>query len=134
MVDMIRGQRASSALGTLKFTTRHAARVIEKLLKSAVANAVQKEMGDVDDLVISEAYVNGGPTLKRIQPGPKGMAKPILKRSSHITLIVSALPSGKKRPQNKRRTSVSVPPEKVAAEFVVPVSPGAEAVDETKGV
>jgi large subunit ribosomal protein L22 len=90
VVDLIRGKAAGEALNILKFTQRHVARSIGKLLHSAVANAVQKEMGDVDNLWVSKAFVDGGPSMKRMQPGPMGRAKPILKRTSHITLILSA--------------------------------------------
>ncbi len=89
VVDLIRGRSAGEAMSILKFTTRHAARVVEKMLKSAVANASQKEMGDVDDLWVSKVFVDGGPVLKRIQPAPMGRAHPIHKRTSHITLILS---------------------------------------------
>ncbi|HET6370587.1 MAG TPA: 50S ribosomal protein L22 [Nitrospiria bacterium] len=89
VVDLIRGKSAAEALTLLKFTPRHAARVVEKLLKSAVANAEQKEIGDVDELVVSRAFVDGGPTLKRFQPRAMGRAGAIHKRTSHITLVVS---------------------------------------------
>ncbi len=95
VVDLIRGLRAGEAMNVLQFTKRHAARIVEKLLKSAVANASQKEMGDVDDLWVAKAYVDGGPVLKRVQPAPMGRAHPIHKRSSHITLVLSnAVPPG----------------------------------------
>jgi len=101
VVDLIRGQNAETALNILRFTTRHAAIVVTKILKSAVANAVVKEMGDVDRLWVARAFVDGGPTLKRIQPGPMGRAKPIRKHSSHITLVLSndevAAPSKKRK-------------------------------------
>jgi large subunit ribosomal protein L22 len=90
VVDLIRGRKAAEALTLLKFTPRHAARVVEKLLKSAVANADQKEMGDVDDLVVSRAFVDGGPTLKRFMPRAMGRSSAIHKRTSHITLVLSA--------------------------------------------
>jgi large subunit ribosomal protein L22 len=64
--------------------------VIEKVLKSAIANAEQRQVGDVDELWVSRAYVDQGPTLKRIQPAPMGRAHPIKKRTSHVTLVVSA--------------------------------------------
>lgn len=89
VVNMIRGKNAAEALSLLKFSPRHAARIVEKLLKSAVANAEQKEMGDVDKLVVSSAFVDGGPTLKRFQPRAMGRASAIHKRSSHITLVLS---------------------------------------------
>jgi large subunit ribosomal protein L22 len=90
VVDLIRGRKAAEALALLKFTPRQAARVVEKLLKSAVANADQKEMGDVDDLVVSRAFVDGGPTLKRFMPRAMGRSSAIHKRTSHITLVLSA--------------------------------------------
>ncbi len=89
VVDLIRGKGADEALSILKFTKRHAARVVMKVLRSAVANAIQKDMGDVDNLWVSKAYVDVGAVMKRVQPGPMGRAKPIKKRTSHITLIVA---------------------------------------------
>ena len=89
VVDLIRGKAVGEALSALKFIPRGASRVVEKVLKSAVANAQQKEIGDVDDLWISRAYVDGGPVLKRFQPAPQGRAHPIKKRTSHITLELS---------------------------------------------
>jgi large subunit ribosomal protein L22 len=90
VVDLVRGKQVGEAMTILKFTPRRAARVVEKVLKSAVANAEQREIGDVDELWVSRAYVDQGPTLKRIQPAPRGKAHPIKKRTSHVTLIVSA--------------------------------------------
>lgn len=90
VVDLIRGKNAAEALTILKFTPRHAAKVVEKILKSAVANAAQKEMGDVDGLWVSKVCVDGGPTMKRMEPRAMGRANTIRKRTSHITLILSA--------------------------------------------
>ena len=89
VVDLIRGRKAEEALHILKFTRRRAAKVVEKILKSAIANATQKEIGDVDDLRVSKAYVDGGPTEKRIQPTAMGRAWTIHKRMSHITIVLS---------------------------------------------
>ncbi len=89
VVNLIRGKQAGEALSALKFIPRGASKVIEKVLRSAIANAQQKEMGDVDDLWISRAYVDGGQVMKRFQPAPKGIAHPIKKRTSHITLMLS---------------------------------------------
>jgi large subunit ribosomal protein L22 len=99
VVDLIRGKSAEEALTILKFTTRHAARVIEKVLKSAVANASQKEMGDVDTLWVSRALVDGGPVMKRMQPRAMGRANIIRKRTSHITLILSGAEIAPKKPK-----------------------------------
>lgn len=89
IVDMVRGRNAAEALALLKFTHRSAARVVEQLLFSAVSNAGHKELGDPENLKVSEAYVDGGPVLKRFQPRAMGRASPIKKRTSHITIVVS---------------------------------------------
>ena len=90
VVDMIRGQQVPMALAMLKHTPRHAARVVEKLLRSAVANAEQKEMGDSESMVVSKAFVNCGPTYKRVRARSLGRANAIQKRTSHITVVVAA--------------------------------------------
>ncbi|MCP0886902.1 50S ribosomal protein L22 [Ligilactobacillus sp. WILCCON 0076] len=89
VIDLIRGKKVADALGILKFTPRSGAQLIEKVLKSAVANAENNFDLDVEDLYISEAFVNEGPTLKRFRPRAKGSASPINKRTSHITVVVS---------------------------------------------
>jgi large subunit ribosomal protein L22 len=89
VVDLIRGQDVASALNTLKFTPKSASRVIEKVLKSAIANAVDREIGDPDELRVTRAYVNGGPIMKRFRARSMGRANPIKKRTSHITVIVA---------------------------------------------
>jgi large subunit ribosomal protein L22 len=95
VVDAIRGQHVSHAVTVLKHTPRGAAKVVEKLLLSAVANAEQKELGDSDSLYVSNAYVDGGPVLKRFRARSMGRANPIKKRTSHITVVVA--PSGESR-------------------------------------
>ena len=90
VMDLIRGQQASHALTVLKHTPRAAAKVVEKLLRSAVANAEQKELGDSENLWVSRAYVDGGPILKRFRARSMGRANAIHKRTSHITVVVSA--------------------------------------------
>lgn len=104
VVDLIRGKRAGDALSVLKFTARGAARVVEKVLRSAIANAEDRNIGDVDDLVISRAFVDQGPTLKRIQPAPQGRAHAIHKRMSHITVVVAPKP----RPARRAAATKSV--------------------------
>lgn len=102
VVDLIRGKQVGEALSALKFIPRGASKVVEKLLKSAIANAQQKEIGDVDELWIRRAYVDGGPVLKRFQPAPQGRAHPIKKRTSHITLELSVRET-KKQAKSKTR-------------------------------
>ena len=89
VVDVIRGKRAGDALNILKFMPQHASKVVEKLLKSAIANAEQKNIADVDRLKITKAFVDQGPVLKRVMPRAMGRANIIKKRSSHITLVLS---------------------------------------------
>ncbi|MFZ5863358.1 MAG: 50S ribosomal protein L22 [Nitrospirota bacterium] len=101
VVDVIRGKRAGDALSALKFTARGAARVVEKVLRSAIANAENREIGDVDDLVVSRAFVDQGPTLKRVQPAPQGRSHAIHKRMSHITVVVTP------KPRSTRRVAVA---------------------------
>jgi len=90
IIDMIRGQRVPEALTMLKYTPRNAARVVEKVLRSAVANAEQKELGDSESMWVSKAYVDCGPTYKRFHARAMGRAASIHKRTSHITVIVEA--------------------------------------------
>lgn len=90
VIDMVRGRQAQEALNLLRYTHRAAARVVEKVLQSAIANAGQKEMGDPDALTIVQAYVDGGPVLKRFRARSMGRANPILKRTSHITVVVGS--------------------------------------------
>ncbi|MBR7927662.1 50S ribosomal protein L22 [Aerococcaceae bacterium zg-ZUI334] len=89
VVDLIRGKQIGEAMAILKFTPRAASPIVEKVLKSAIANAEHNYDLDLENLYVSEAYVNEGPTLKRFRPRAKGSASPINKRTSHITVVVS---------------------------------------------
>ena len=90
VADLIRGKKVEEALNILRFTRKGSAKDLEKLLRSAVANAEQKENApDVDELVVSKIYVNEGPRDKRAQPAPMGRAYRIQKRKSHVTVHVS---------------------------------------------
>ena len=89
VVDLIRGKDVNEAFAILRNTNKRASRVIEKLLKSAVANAEHNYNMDTEKLYIKETYVDEGPTLKRYRPRAKGRADQILKRSSHITIVVA---------------------------------------------
>lgn len=90
VVDLIRGQDVPMALALLKATPRAAAQVVEKILRSAVANAEQKNIDDADSLVVSKAFVDGGPILKRFRARSMGRANAIQKRTSHITIVVGS--------------------------------------------
>lgn len=88
VMDLIRGKNVGEAFAILKFTPKVGAEVIEKVLKSAVANAEHNFDMNADKLYIASAYVDQGPTLKRIHPRSRGQAFKILKRSSHVTVVV----------------------------------------------
>jgi large subunit ribosomal protein L22 len=89
VVDTVRGKSVSQALSILGFTRKKAALPVQKLLKSAVANAVENDgINDVETLVIDRIMVDEGPTLKRYMPRARGRATPILKRTSHIRIIL----------------------------------------------
>jgi len=89
VVDLIRGKNADEATAILKFTPNHASEAIGKVLKSAVANATNNHQLDESKLYVKECYVNEGVTLKRFRPRAKGSAAQILKRTSHITVVVA---------------------------------------------
>src|ERR671931_2297531 len=95
VMDLIRGRDVNHALATLKFARKGIARDIEKVLRSAIANAQQKEGfgGDVDQLFISACYANQGPSQKRIRPAPMGRAFRVIKRTAHLTVPVAEHPS-----------------------------------------
>lgn len=85
----IRGKQVDEALAILKFTPKRGAKVLEKVVKSAVANAENNNNMDRENLYISEVYANQGPTLKRWRPRSQGRAYPILKRTSHVGVTVT---------------------------------------------
>ena len=90
VVDLIRGQKAGSAITTLRSTNKRIAPTVEKVLQSAISNARNKnEDVDVDELFVSEAYVNEGPRMKRIRPAPMGRAYRYQRRMSHIVVTVA---------------------------------------------
>lgn len=89
IADMVRGQPVDKALATLKFSRQRAAGIIRKVLESAIANAENNDGADVDELKVSEIFVDQGPVMKRIRPRAKGRADRVLKRTSHITVRVA---------------------------------------------
>ncbi|QWT17287.1 50S ribosomal protein L22 [Collinsella sp. zg1085] len=89
VVDLVRGKNVAAAFDILHFSDRSVAVDVEKVLRSAVANAENNNGLNANDLVVKAAYVDEGPTLKRIRPRAKGSASRILKRTSHITIVVA---------------------------------------------
>ena len=89
VLDAIRGKDVKTALAILMYNPRYASGVIEKLLKSAIANAENNKGMHIDDLYVEECYANKGPTMKRIRPRAQGRAYRIEKRMSHITIVLN---------------------------------------------
>ncbi|HEY9765602.1 MAG TPA: 50S ribosomal protein L22 [Chroococcales cyanobacterium] len=95
VIDTIRGKRIGEALTILQFLPHSAAKVVNKVLRSAIANAEHNHQADPRELFVREAIVDEGPTLKRFQPHAQGRAFPIKKRTSHVTVVVSNQVGGK---------------------------------------
>ena len=99
VIDLIRGRSVNEAISILHFSPKHAARVAEKVVRSAVSNLQNKdEAGRVnpESLYIKTAYVDGGPGMKRMLPAPMGRAYRIVKRSNHLTIVVAQKPEKSK--------------------------------------
>ncbi len=104
VIDLIRGKRVDEALRLLHFSPKHAARTAEKVLRSAISNLQNKDEGarfEPADMVVKEAYVDGGLTMKRISPAPMGRAYRIRKRSNHVTIVVAADKKAEKPARSK---------------------------------
>jgi large subunit ribosomal protein L22 len=99
VLDQIRGRDITHALATLRFSRKLVARDIEKVLRSAVANAQQQEGfgGDVDRLYVARCWANQGPSMKRIRPAPMGRAFRVVKRMAHLTVEVAERPAAARR-------------------------------------
>ena len=89
IVDQVRGKAVGEALDILSFSPQKAAGLVRKVVESAIANAENNEGADIDELKISQVFVNAGLTMKRIKPRAKGRADRILKRSCHITVTLT---------------------------------------------
>ena len=114
VLDLIRGRDVNGALATLRFARKGVARDIEKVLRSAIANASQKDGfgGDVERLFVNACYANQGPSQKRIRPAPMGRAFRVVKRTAHLTVQVT-----------ERPTAVSVAPDAPPAGVDAPKRP-----------
>jgi large subunit ribosomal protein L22 len=119
VLDLIRGRDVNAALATLQFARKAVARDIAKVLRSAIANAQQKEGfgGDVDRLFVAACYANQGPSQKRIRPAPMGRAFRVVKRTAHLTVEVAeraervreVLPAGEAKPGRPKRPRGAAP-------------------------
>ena len=131
VMDLIRGRDVNRALATLQFTRKGVGHDIAKLLRSAIANAQQKDGfgGDVDRLFVSACYANQGPSMKRIRPAPMGRAFRVVKRTAHLTVRVAERPlqiaavaaetapkrGAKAKPAAEAKTAAKAPARKGAA-------------------
>jgi len=109
VIDLIRGKSVPEALHILHFSPKHASKVAEKVLRSAVANLQNKDEGgrlEPEEIVVRRATVDGGMTMKRISPAPMGRAFRIRKRSNHVTIVVAAR-EAKKPPTAASRNTPS---------------------------
>lgn len=88
VADLVRGRSVDEALTALRFMPKKGARILRQVIESAVANASQNETIDVDTLYIKKIYIDGGPMLKRVMPRSMGRANRVLKRTSHITVVL----------------------------------------------
>jgi large subunit ribosomal protein L22 len=108
VLDHIRGRSVPEARTILAFTPRAAATDVEKVLRSAVANAEANHGLDGDDLVVEQAYADEGPTLKRWKPRARGRVNRIFKRTCHVTLVLVERPE-EQRPRRRRRAQAETP-------------------------
>jgi large subunit ribosomal protein L22 len=88
VADVVRGMDVDKAVTTLKFMPKKGALILRKVIESAVANATQDDQTDVDNLYIKKIFIDGGPSFKRIRPRAMGRATGIIKRTSHITVVL----------------------------------------------
>ncbi len=112
VIDLIRGKFVDEALHILHFSPKHASKVAEKVLRSAISNLQNKDDAgrvDPENIVVKEAFVNCGATMKRISPAPMGRAFKIRKRSNHVTIIVEAKPQQKKTAQRTKPVAEAEP-------------------------
>ena len=122
VIDLIRGKSVEEALHVLHFSPKHASKVAEKILRSAVANLQNKDQGgrlEPEDIVVKRAFVDGGMTMKRISPAPMGRAFRIRKRSNHVTIVV-APKDGDAAANRKARPAAKTEPKPVKTEKPAP--------------
>ncbi|URJ24625.1 50S ribosomal protein L22 [Candidatus Blochmanniella camponoti] len=89
VVNTVRGKKVSQALDILKYTNKKSAELVKKTLESAIANAEHNDSSDINNLKIIKIFVDNGPIIKRIMPRAKGRSDKIMKRTSHLTIVVS---------------------------------------------
>jgi large subunit ribosomal protein L22 len=133
VVNLVRGLPAKDALTVLQFATQSASEPVYKVLASAIANAENNERLDPDSLLVSEAFVDEGPTLKRFRPRAQGRAYRIRKRTCHITIAVEAVGAATPgQPAKSASAAKAAAPAKKAAAKKAPAKKAAAAEEETE--
>lgn len=133
VIDAIRGKDVREALAILRFTPNRAARYIEKVVKSAVANAENNHHMDADNLKIAQAYVDGGPNvMKRLRYAPMGRGYRIVKRMSHITVAVEETEPKPEKKAKRKGVARTAKPGRGGAEKAAPAAKAKPAVEEPK--
>lgn len=133
VLALIRGKRVDQATELLDFTPKHVARVIGKVLKSAVANAVAVEGKiNVEELRVKHATAGAGPTLKRFLPRAQGRATPLLKRTSHITIVVEGEALVEEPTPARRAARAKTPPKKTEPAKPEPAKPESKKAEPKK--
>ena len=136
VIDLIRGKTVAEALHTLHFSPKHASKVAEKVLRSAVANLQNKDESgrlEPEDIVVKRATVDGGMMMKRISPAPMGRAYRIRKRSNHVTIVVAPRAPGVPAPAKAKPAAKAQPKAaKAPAPKKAAKSAGTEAAAATK--
>ena len=127
VVDLIRGKAVPEALSILHFSPKHAARVAERVLRSAVSNLQNKDEAgwtETDSLFVKEIFVDGGPGMKRMLPAPLGRDYQIVNRSNHLTIIVA------QRPPKQKAAAAAAKPKETAKKTAA--HPRAKSIETTK--
>ncbi|WP_213453146.1 50S ribosomal protein L22 [Rhizomonospora bruguierae] len=135
VVNLVRGLPAKEALTVLQFAPQAASEQVYKVVASAVANAENNERLDPDALLVAEAYVDEGPTLKRFQPRAQGRAYRIRKRTCHITIVVEAVQPSQARPggaaAKKAAAKKAAPAKQTATKKAAPATAAASTAEPT---
>ena len=126
VIDLIRGKSVPEALHILHFSPKHAARVAEKVLRSAVANLQNKDEAgrlEPEEIVVRRASVDGGMTMKRISPAPMGRAYRIRKRSNHVMIVVAAREAAPVKSKPSSKTTAKMAPKAPKSPKAAPQAP-----------
>jgi large subunit ribosomal protein L22 len=126
VIDLIRGKSVEEALHILHFSPKHASKVAEKVLRSAVSNLQNKDEGgrlEPEDIIVTRAFVDGGLVMKRISPAPMGRAFRIRKRSNHVTIVVAPREVAVKAAPKGKPAAKAAKPVKAGAKTAKPAKP-----------